>query len=306
MQQLPLFHHGRQPLPSAPLAEAQPLTATASLAAAVQAYGSYLATSALSKNTARNFACDVAMMQRFVGPGKPIGEITPTDLTAWVASLHTAGRQLSAKTINRRVSAIRNFFTWLQDSGVLPANPAANVHCRRIAAPLPVILTERECEQLLALAAPSARAHLIVSLLLATGIKKGELTALKPSHFDLSNAQAPTVWILHETAKRHKDRRLLLPPETAKLVEAYLATRSVTERIFDCTDRNVEYILKDLERRLGAGKKVTAQILRDTYAVRQLQAGAPIDEVIRKLGLAPSEWNQEVREKYLKLASAPL
>lgn len=310
MHQLPLPGLGRHSPPaiSSPneLASAPKLTASSSLASAVQAYQSHLATSPVSRHTARNFACDVALMQRFLGSTRPLGEITSQDLAHWISSLRRPERHLSPKTVNRRVSSIRHFFTWLYDSGILSTNPASAVACHRITPPLPVILSDAECEQLSAAASATIRSHLLVALLLSTGIKKGELLRLRLPHFDLSDPDHPSVWILHDTSKRHKDRRLRLPLEVVPLLREYVARYDIADRLFDCTDRNLEYVLKDLERRLGTGKRVTAQILRDTFAVRQLRAGATIDEVMAKLGLAPSDWNQEIRDKYLKLAADPL
>ena len=65
-------------------------------------------------------------------------------------------------------------------------------------------------------------------------------------------------------------------------------------------------ILKDLALRSGIKKKVSAQILRDTFAVRQLRQGEDINKVLRKLGLTPGPWSEEAKQKYLKLAEPAL
>lgn len=308
MRQLPLPFPGSGGLsttvstPTNLTPPSRPLTASSTFASAVQAYSVHLDTAA-SKNTARNFGCDVALMQRFIGPNKPIGAVSAQDITDWIAALHRSDPRLSPKTINRRVSAVRHFFRWLHEQEALPANPAASIPCRRITPPLPIILTENECQQLEALSTINVRTHVIVSLLLSTGIKKGELTSLRLAHFELTDPQQASVWILHETSRRHKDRKLRLPPEVVRVIQDYLARYNIDDRLFECTDRNIEYIFKGLERRLGTGKRITAQILRDTYAVRLLKSGVAIDTVMQKLGLAPSEWNQVIRDKYLKLAA---
>ena len=72
--------------------------------------------------------------------------------------------------------------------------------------------------------------------------------------------------------------------------------------IFECTERNLTYILKDVVQRAGIKKRVSCQVLRDIFAIRQLRAGEKIERVFEKLGLAPGSWNEETKEKYLKLA----
>ena len=49
-------------------------------------------------------------------------------------------------------------------------------------------------------------------------------------------------------------------------------------------------------------KKVTASILRDTFVVRSLRQGVPLDEVLQKIGLSDYTW-KDARNKYERLAS---
>ncbi len=48
-------------------------------------------------------------------------------------------------------------------------------------------------------------------------------------------------------------------------------------------------------------KRVTLQLLRDTFAVRQLKAGVTPEALREKLGLSDEAW-LESREKYRRLA----
>ncbi len=57
--------------------------------------------------------------------------------------------------------------------------------------------------------------------------------------------------------------------------------------------------------RAGLKKPISAQLLRDTCAVRLLKNGEPIETVLRKLGLSETTW-EDAKEKYLKLTSRAL
>jgi site-specific recombinase XerD len=159
-----------------------------------------------------------------------------------------------------------------------------------------------ECQKLRELSSENVRTQLIVGLLLATGIKKGELTALRLTHFELAVPKHPMVRIQHSGEDARRNRTLMLPVEIIPILERYREEYRIEDKLFDCTDRNVEYILKGLGTRFEAGKRVSAQILRDTFAAQQLRQGTPIEEVLRMLGLAPIEWNGDIKDKYLKLA----
>ena len=111
----------------------------------------------------------------------------------------------------------------------------------------------------------------------------------------------PELWIRHG-AKRFKERKLRLPPEFPAAFQAYVDEYHPGEYLLGCTARNLTYILKDVVQRAGIRKRVSCQLLRDTFALRQLKAGERIERVLEKLGLAPGSWNQETKQKYLKLA----
>jgi integrase/recombinase XerD len=51
----------------------------------------------------------------------------------------------------------------------------------------------------------------------------------------------------------------------------------------------------------GIKKRVTLQLLRDTFAVQQLRASVPFETLREKLGLSDEAW-MESREKYRRLA----
>ncbi len=182
-------------------------------------------------------------------------ELTIHDIHQWISKLKTDGLKLrqqpyTAKTINRKLSAINNYFLWLVMQGALVDNPAAGLHVP----------------------------------------------------FDFSNRYAPELWVKHTSKKVKKDRKLKLPQETEPVFRDYVSVYHITDVLFPCTPRFVESLTTDIAQRSGVQKKVTASILRDTYAVRCLKRGEAIELVLKKLGLSEATW-EDARIKYLKLAS---
>jgi site-specific recombinase XerD len=262
------------------------------------AYHTYLASGGYSKYTPDDFTSDVKKFGIFLKE-KQIGEIRTSDIQQWIAALH---KVLSAKTVSRKVAALSNYFLWLVAIGVLDhkTNPAGAIRYQRVTSPLPDILFENECRALLTAASADPRTYFLVLLLLETGLKKEELFGLKTVHFDLSNRYAPEVWVKHTGKKVNKDRKLRLPAEMVPVYEHYVAEYSITDILFPYTPRFIEMLLTGTAKRAQLQKKVTAGILRDTCAVRQLRRGEGIERVLARLGLSESTW-EDARIKYEKL-----
>src|SRR5262245_50709788 len=115
------------------------------------------------------------------------------------------------------------------------------------------------------------KVSLLFLILFETGIKLEELFALKVSHFDFSNKYAPEMHIKHTGKKEKKSRTLKLPTAITPVFKDYVATYRVDDSLFPYTQRFLRLLITDTATKAGVKKKVSAQILRDTCAVRQLR-----------------------------------
>ena len=283
----------------------KPPTAQSTVLETLPAYYTYLTSGDYSAYTADDFTGDLKKLGMYTG-GKAVSRISVFDLQHWVSVLAApTGEQLQAKTVSRKVAAIKNYFQWLKSINVLQADPSAQMMTPRITSPLPNVLYEAECQRLLAAASRDPRAYLLIFLLLETGLKKEELFLLRVEQFDFSDKYNPVLWVKHEGKKAAKNRTLQLPATIAPVFDEYQSAYTIHDRVFPYTPRLIEYILSAMAARAGITKKVTAQILRDTCAVRLLRRGTPIERVLKKLGLNPSTW-EDAKEKYLKLTAPAL
>jgi site-specific recombinase XerD len=262
------------------------------------AYYAYLRSGDYSKYTPDDFTSDVKKFGLFV-KDKPLRAICPVDIQQWIGELKKALRE---KTVSRKISALTNYFSWLTNEQILAVNPAEAIRYNRVTSPLPDILFEEECQKLLATASADPRSYLLVLLLLETGLKKEELFALQLTHFDFSNVYAPELWVKHAGKKVKKDRKLKLPAEMVAVFHDYVKRYRITDAVFPYTPRLVEMILTDTAKRAKIRKRVTAGILRDTCAVRQLRRGEGIERVLQRLGLSETTW-EDAKVKYQKLSA---
>jgi integrase/recombinase XerD len=293
----------RETAVAASLVEIPALTATTTLGACSLAYQEHLRRTDHSEYTVTCFLSDLRMFTEFTGREIELRALAPQHLADWLAHLRFDGVSRPApKTIARRITFLRNFFGWLTNEGVLESDPSAQIALSRPSPPLPELLFEDEVRRLEEAAAQDVRAHVLVMLLLATGLKKEEVMALKLGHVDLSDPERPAIEVhFPGQAKRRRERRMELPIEWTAAFQAYIERYQPHERLFECTDRNLNYVLAAAVKRAGLEKRVTLQLLRDIYAVRQLRAGVTLEELREKLGLSEEAW-YETAEKYRKLA----
>src|SRR3954470_11963742 len=143
---------------------------------------------------------------------KRVGDITTHDIQQWIAGLLSRnGEKLEPKTVNRKVSAIINYFQWLCRLQVLAADPTEQIVNTRVQSPLPDYLYESEIKELYTAASADVRTYLLVLLFLEGGIKSYELFTLTKAHIDISDPYNPEMWIKHKGADTKKDRKIALP-----------------------------------------------------------------------------------------------
>ena len=278
----------------------EPPTTESTVLKTLPAYHTYLSSRGYSRYTPDDFSSDIKKFGIYI-KDKRIGEIRTPDLQQWIGELK---KVMSEKTVSRKVTALSNYFHWLVKEKVLEqgANPAATIYNKRISSPLPDILFESECQKLLTAASSDPRSYFLLLLLLETGLKKEELFALKTVNFDFSNKYAPEVWVKHTGKKVNKDRKLKLPAEIVPAYEEYIKKCAISEFVFPYTPRFIEMLLAKVAQRAQIKKKVTAGILRDTFVVRSIKRGEDIEQVLRKIGLVETTW-EDAKIKYEKLSA---
>ncbi|HET8843039.1 MAG TPA: tyrosine-type recombinase/integrase [Ktedonobacteraceae bacterium] len=291
--------------PFPPLVRTNPLTDQSSLSSCGLPYQQELELRGKSNYTVTCFLSDLKMFSDFVGRDTPVGRITKDNLTDWLMKLKfgVPGRTPAPKTMARRVTFLKNFFSWLVTESVIREDPSAGLILERPLPPLPELLFDDEVRRLLEAAASEPRCHCLIYLVLHSGLKKEEVMGLKLEHIDLSNPQEPriTVHFAASTGKQHRERTLALPADFTPILEKYVGKYHPTSELFVCTDRNLNYILAKAVQEAGIKKRVTLQLLRDTFAVQQLRADVTLEALREKLGLSDEAW-LESREKYRRLA----
>ena len=303
---------GASPGAAPQAAQEPPLRADSTLTDAAGGFNEFMLRKGFSENTIKAFNNDLKILLGYLGPDVKLMQVGTADLNEFIDWLQKGrGKPCSAKSLARRITTVKVFFGWLHGVGVLGTDPAEPVVQQPAKPPLPEILTTDEVNRILRAAQDmlwdnkkrDARPYLLVSLLLQTGMKKAECARLLVGDVDTTRPGEPQLAIRYAgESQAHKNRTLALHPSIVPVFNQYLEQYKPDAYLFDCTPRNLEYVLDDVGQRAGIRRlQVGFESLRWTSAVRDYRQGMPEERLRQKMGLSKISW-RETREKIYKLA----
>lgn len=240
----------------------------------------------LSQTSAKAYVGDVQRFLSFAAEEccKDLTDITESDIYIYINRLRRD--KVSAATVTRRIAAIRAYFTHLVGEGICEVNPLENV---KLSAPdrhNVEYLTIEETERLLAEPDDSAkgvRDRALLEILYGTGMGIGELVA---SDLDDMNLKMGFL----TCGKGSRERIVPLGRHARKALEDYvyhvrspqLSKNSEEQALFINTSggrlsrQGVWKLLKKYGEKAGLEKKITPNILKNSFAIHMLNNGADI------------------------------
>ena len=200
-------------------------------------------------------------------------------------------KHLNAKTISKKLSAIRGFVSYLNDEGikvVLRADESI-----KVAKTLPKPIAHEHILQ--ALSHAQLEEKLVVVMLYGLGLRISELSSMQLE--DIS-----TSWV-RVLGKGNKQRDIPLLESVKQVLDDYLSVFHTKKFLFEkkgekLSENSLRYMVTKVFKRVGM--KVTPHQLRHSYATALLNGGAPIVDVSELLGHA----SMSTTQIYTKLGSA--
>lgn len=220
-----------------------------------------------------------------------IDEISRRMISSFIADLAESG--ISPRSINRKLSAIQSFFTYLIKEGLVDTNPAKNVQRPKTSSHLPSVMRSEQIDELFH---PDqfnsdfegTRDHAMLSVLYACGLRRDELINLKISDIDFHVGQ------LKVLGKRNKERILPIGQALTDVLKCYMNQRnqlSPSEPFLFLTNKSqkiypslVYEIVKNYLSKVTTMKKRSPHVLRHTFATHLLNEGANLQSIKELLG----------------------
>lgn len=247
------------------------------------------------ENTIAAYANDLRAFQAWMAAqALDFQHITDVHLRAFTSQSKLSG--LKTTSINRRLTAIRQFYRFLLQEEIIAKDPSRDLIRAKQGAYLPEVLSIAEVDRLLA--APDCATPLglrdkaMLELLYATGLRVSELVGLKLQNLNLN------VGFLMTRGKGGKERLVPLGDSALSRVQAYLGhsrpqlVRKTSDVLFSSnrgaamTRQNFWYIIKRYAYACGILKPISPHTLRHSFATHLLLGGADLRSVQMMLGHA--------------------
>jgi integrase len=167
--------------------------------------------------------------------GWPIGKITASDVNGWIRTLVDSGLRPSSVRQTHRVFSL--ILDAAAQDGRLGRNPARGARLPRAVRTEPTFLT---ANQVVALAEAAGPQRLTILTLAFTGLRFGELAALKVRRFDADRKRLNVVESVTEvgstlvwtTPKTHQTRSVPIPGQLAAALEEHCEGKQPDDLIF--------------------------------------------------------------------------
>ena len=248
----------------------------------------------LSPHTVTAYARDLNALLSFCVREK-IEQLSALDsfgVRRFAAESHRKG--LGARSVARRLSAVRTFLNYLIEVGVVKANAGVHVQAPKPGRRLPATLDADQVASLLAISGDdplTLRDRAILEIFYSSGLRLAELVSLNLGDIDAADRTVRVV------GKGSKARIVPVGKQALAALKDWLAVRHEFARSGDLalflsqrgtrvSPRTVQQRVNEWARRQGAPTRVHPHMLRHSFATHVLESSRDLRAVQEMLGHA--------------------
>jgi integrase/recombinase XerD len=268
----------------------------------------------LSPNTIDSYGFDLRRLAGFLRQKNiaAIGNVTPELLSEYLRVLYDVG--FAATSIQRTLSSIRGYFSFLAADGIITADPTELLERPKTARYLPSVLTVEEMLALFNAVATDkrrgARDRAMLETLYATGMRVSELSNFTFEQILFDEG------LVRVFGKGSKERLVPIGSVALTWIQKYLETErpflsrpSSDSSVFlnargtKLSRMGIWKIIQKYAAKAGLKKKISPHTFRHSFATHLLEGGADLRAVQEMLGhatIVTTEIYTHVDREYLK------
>ena len=250
----------------------------------------------LSNNTVQAYGRDVEEFLEFLDRSRQ--DLSQADKQVLLEYIQSLYARLSARSVTRKVAALKSFFRFLLLDGFISFDPTETLESPRTWRSLPKYLTLEEVDRLLLqpdLEKPHGiRDRAMLEVLYATGLRVSELIRLKLGDFNFDAG------FLRTFGKGGKERIVPLGDSAIGYLSLYLREayprfkkkKPTTPFLFlsqkggPMTRQNFWVLVEKYGKQVGLSSRLSPHVLRHSFATHLLENGADLRAVQLMLGHA--------------------
>jgi site-specific recombinase XerD len=243
-----------------------------------------------SSATIRAYSSDIAQFISFLHANnvsiQTPADVEKVDVVEHLSSL--AKRELTGIARARKMSAIREYFRFLEGLEAITKSPTTGVETPKREKNGRQVLRSDEYTKMLSLAGAHPRDYAILQVFLQTGIRVSELANLKIEDIDFIK---PSITV---RGKGRVEREIALEKKGIHALKSYLAIRveSFSPRVFlnyhgePISERGIRKLVVKYRKEAGITKQASCHTLRHTFATYKAEKGVSAFQLQQWLGHA--------------------
>ncbi|MDO8619506.1 MAG: tyrosine-type recombinase/integrase [Candidatus Daviesbacteria bacterium] len=213
-------------------------------------------------------------------------DVKRTDISEYLSYL--SRRDLTGASRARKLSAIREYFRFLEGSEYIERSPAEHIDSPKREKNGRVYLHSGEYTKMLSLAGGNPRDYAILQVFLQTGVRVSELSGLQLNDIDINHTN-PTIKV---SGKGRVEREIELEKKGIQAIKNYLSVRphSLSNILFlnylgePLSDRGIRKLVVKYRTNAGITKKASCHSLRHTFATFKAERGVSPFQLQQWLG----------------------
>lgn len=209
-------------------------------------------------------------------------------------------KKLSRRSVKRRISSLKHFYKFLIEEKIIEKDPFLTIKTLKNEVKYPEALYKSQCEKLIELTNErtdilKSRDLAIIELIIASGMRNSEIVNLKTIDIDFTEkfirvfgkGKKERLVPFSEKAKKSmldyakNLRRELLKKSNSKEFNSFFFLNSKGQKL---TSRGLEYIFKEIARKVGLNIDIYPHKLRHTFATNLLEQGLDLRVIQELLG----------------------
>lgn len=225
-----------------------------------------------------------------------VSDITQKDLETFRDTL--LAQKYTPKSVSRKLNAVKTFFRWAKDQGVIQFDHSKDVSHPKIENTAPKFLSQIEYRALRDVVRTDPRMAAIVEIILQTGLRISEVANLK-----LKNIKKGEIFI--EAHATQPERKIFLNQPAKEAIETYIRSRSNTQSEYLFISKNghplaVRNIRAAIDRYMQKAEipGYSVNDLRNTFIIENLKRGVDLVTISQAAG----HKRLSTTERYLELA----
>ena len=258
-----------------------------------------------SSNTIRSYRRDILQFMEYIDEYEEIKtfeDVEMLTIRSFIAYLNSDERLkkkknakvVSKRSINRKISALRTFFKYLQEKKVIQTNKVMYVNMPKFEKELPNVLSKDDLNKMRSVIntekITGIRDRLIIELLYSSGIRASELINLNEYVIDFNEREMRIV------GKGDKERITFFSRNAKKWLEKYIEEKKKEYKNYSkeilitnskgkkLTTRSLRRLISNHATEAGLQKEVTPHVFRHSFATELLNNGVDIRYLQELLG----------------------